>query len=118
QYSVTCNILDGYRAKSKVFTIRNNADELSPEVIPFPNHNLVPQSEDGFMIMPNPATNSFSWNNSNIYNVSIFDMSGRLIQQIDLAQRVNISSLVPGIYQVYLSPLDGGTPYIERLIVR
>ncbi len=73
---------------------------------------------------PNPASGIVNISLANIYdnqNVEIYDITGRLINKLELknnstTQQIDISSLNQGIYLVKV--IQGNNSYSEKLIVK
>ncbi|MGM0636252.1 MAG: reprolysin-like metallopeptidase [Bacteroidota bacterium] len=78
-----------------------------------------------FSISPNPSSGSFQINlsepSSEQTTAVIYDMRGRLIQQVDIApnarnQRVELNNAQSGVYLVEIT--DGNSKTVEKLIVK
>lgn len=77
-----------------------------------------------FNMYPNPASGIVNISLANIYdnqNVEIYDITGRLINKLELknnstTQQIDISSLNQGIYLVKV--IQGNNSYSEKLIVK
>ncbi|HKK38299.1 MAG TPA: T9SS type A sorting domain-containing protein [Cryomorphaceae bacterium] len=68
-----------------------------------------PTAIPGLRIYPNPANQAIviSTETQDLLSVSIFDISGRLIDQDRVSNRLNVSDLVPGIYLLQISDSQG-----------
>ena len=112
-----------YHYRKPDFDPETETDNLEPEYrtraeMGVGVDNVAADSNASDMIYPNPASTSFNIKLAgNVDAVTIYDISGRVVlscANVD-GNRVDVSALVAGIYQVVVKA-DNGITYTSRLI--
>ena len=67
-----------------------------------------------FSISPNPAKDYITINGPNIKHITITDISGRTLI-LSKEKKINISSLMNGVYMVCIETLDGNK-VVEKMV--
>jgi len=67
---------------------------------------------NGLVLWPQPARNTLHWNGT-VDHVRITDLHGRLLQQASNTDRVDVSTLAPGIY-LLLAEGRGATRFVKE----
>ncbi|MGB0390888.1 MAG: T9SS type A sorting domain-containing protein [Salibacteraceae bacterium] len=75
------------------------------------------------LVYPNPATDvvSVTVNGINMYNVAIYDLSGRMVNEVRAANSttvLSVNTLENGVYLMKVSDLSGNALAIEKVIIK
>lgn len=74
---------------------------------------------NSFVFFPNPAINELRWNDNNIKEIRIFDVSGRvLLTELNLNRALDVSAISNGVYQVVATKTDGSVLSNQMIIRR
>lgn len=79
----------------------------------------VPSREFKSVLYPNPAKNIVRIkleNSERLLNASVYDLSGKLMTQINNLQQFDVSGFAPGLYFVDVV-LENGTVYSDKLLI-
>lgn len=110
-YTLTCSLYGGVKSNSTIV-----------HVLPYEPKSLGIKTNQKAIthantLYPNPTSNTLQWTDGQVYQVHLYDTSGRLVREFKDARAVDLSGLPSGPYAIVLRSLESGL-MIKEIIVK
>jgi hypothetical protein len=110
-YTVSCSLFNGIQSNSIVVYVPN---DLNDEKDVLSTSELLTINANRFY--PNPTNSLIQWTDGQAYQVLVYDIDGRLVQNREKARSLDISNLPSGRYIIILKQRNKGIVARELII--